>query len=222
MKSEEIKMIIKGYLEDEAEVVKKTEISLVAQYLMREFMPQNTQIRGWVRQLYVEDKDGNRLYKLKDVMNSIFSYFATEIDEKILCTGAKLFVDYAADNNELIERNQTYEYNEMESPYFWQHVGYLMERIGLKKCIGTRQGSEVQLDLKKLQYLKQVDEHIDQEGLKTIYVIIKKYWDVLKNTTYTYRLLASMSKLQSWKENSKTRIELIRVLNRFDVIMRED
>ena len=222
MKNQEIKMVIKGYLKDESEVIKKAEPCLAVHPFLPEFLPQNPQIQQWVRQLYVEDKNGNKLYGLKDVMNSIFSYYATRINGKRAYLGANLFINYAY-NNVLLEKNQANEYDEWELPYFWQHIDYLIEKIECyrEKVVDHIKRETVQIDLKNFQYLKEKGKMIDEEGLKIIYLFIKKYWSLLKNDTYMYRLLACMSKLQNWEENPNTRIKLMHVLNAVDVIVNE-
>lgn len=210
-------MVVDGILKDVAEMNRETEDQVFEKIVVNTFLTDNEQIQQWLKQLYVQDgeDDADRLAR---VMNSVFSFLAAGNDGKPSYNGGDAFVKFAYDN---LLREKHYQsqrkYDEAILSYFCDQIDCVVEVLknSEKRIDNIKKRTAINNDAEELERMKKRVLNVDQGMLLYIYVVLREHWDVLEQSTYTYRLLAAISWLQTWDDNAEERVKLVKKLKEF-------
>ena len=84
---------------------------------------------------------------------------------------------------------------------------------------------KMEQDIHELEHIKECDGDNDKviygDSLHFIFGIILKYWDIINNYTYTYRLLVSICRVHTWNVDAETRLKLVGILKKLSIVWDE-
>ena len=213
------KALVEGYFSG---IKKKTGKSLTTIYedvLMEHILTGNKNADLWIKLLYLcEDKE-NYIYSIADIMDFIFSYYSAGLNMKSRNPNGKPFVLFARDVNQRIVSNYTGDTNRNEFPYFWTKLENLYKYISEHE-ISDKYGSEGNIGRNDAQnelriMLDNPDENENLSQLfNRVYEILICLWELmdLGVWSFTYCLLACMSRMQNFGDSPEDRLDLYEVI----------
>lgn len=189
---------------------KKTEIAINAMKKGDDKI-KNQAIKIWIEQICQKDSD------LRSIMNNIFTVMAAGINGKSAYKGGGVLIDYGY-KNMCMHKNYIDKYDKGNEYYLCDQIRYLREYLELCCTQTVERREQLKMDVRELY---KIEKEMREEGTYDdsclfVYMVLRKYKEILENWTYTYRLLSAMADIQTWLDVPETRMELIKCLKMLD------
>ena len=205
----ENKELIDAMVDDESKSMRKKPSAILELRLFDNFLTQNEQIRFWIINLYQGKSSG-------DTLSSVFNYNAAGIKWKSLGLPLLPLIEFAIDEQKFID-NDEFDKDSITSNL----IDYLIQ---LKNNFMENSNDERDSDVKYQKGLEALEFFIDvlKKGnhkirFVMIYRFFKDYWDILKDSAYTFKALSDFASIQKgWRNDNYSRFALVCCLRDLD------
>lgn len=194
---------------DESKSMRKKPSAILELRLFDSFLTQNEQIRFWILNLYQGKSSG-------DTLSSVFNYNAAGIKWKSLGLPLLPLIEFAIDEQKFIDKD------EFDKDSFTSNlIDYLIQ---LKNIFMENRNYERDSDVKYKKCLETLEFFIDvlKKGNQKIrfvmiYRFFKDYWDILKDSAYSFKVLSDLASMQKgWRNDNYSRFGLACCLRNLD------
>ena len=205
----ENKELIDAMVGDESKSMRKKPSAILELRLFDNFLTKNKQIRFWILNLYQGKSSG-------DTLSSVFNYNAAGIKWKSLGLPLLPLIEFAIDEQIFID-NDEFDKDSITSNL----IDYLIQlkNICLENSNNERDGDvRYKKGLETLEFFIDVLKSGNQKlRFVMIYRFFKDYWDILKDSVYTFKVLSDMASIQKgWRNDSYSRFALVCCLRDLD------
>ena len=205
----ENKELIDAMVDDESKSMRKKPSAILELRLFDNFLTQNKQIRFWILNLYQGKSSG-------DTLSSVFNYNAAGIKWKSLGLPLLPLIEFAIDEQKFIDKD---EVDKASVPS--NLIDYLIQ---LKNNFMVSSNNERDTDAKYKNGLETLEFFIDvlnngnnEIRFVMIYRFFKDYWDILKDSAYTFKALSELVSIQKgWRNDNYSRFALVCCLRDLD------
>lgn len=205
----ENKELIDAMVDDESKSMRKKPSAILELRLFDNFLTQNEQIRFWIVNLYQGKSSG-------DTLSSVFNYNAAGINWKSLGLPLLPFIEFAINEQKFID-NDEFDKDSITSNL----IDYLIQ---LKNNFMENSNNERDSDVKYQKGLDALEFFIDvlnngnnEIRFVMIYRFFKDYWDILKDSAYTFKVLSDLASMQKgWRNDNYSRFTLVCCLRDLD------
>lgn len=205
----ENKELIDAMVDDESKSMRKKTSAILELRLFDNFLTQNKQIRFWILNLYQGKSSG-------DTLSSVFNYNAAGIKWKSLGLPLLPLIEFAIDEQKFIDKD---EVDKASVPS--NLIDYLIQ---LKNNFMVSSNNERDTDAKYKNGLETLEFFIDvlnngnnEIRFVMIYRFFKDYWDILKDSAYTFKALSELVSIQKgWRNDNYSRFALVCCLRDLD------
>ena len=206
--SERIKKIIENMIKEESEIKNTSFSSMTETHLLNELLPQNRNAARWVEFMY----DGT--WNIENVLEASFSYLAAGTLFQARYDNAAPLVHLAHQWNSMTDDTPDAEAGEMY--HFMSQLDTIVELLNYAANEATEFKFELSREAKKAKELYDLfRNNSDKVKFSHVYMLIIDNWEVLKNSTFTYRLLTDMVAMKkNWLRNEEARYELTQTLKK--------
>lgn len=203
----ENKELIDAMVDDESTCTRKKPSAILELRLFDSFLTKNDQIRFWILNLYQGDTSGK-------ILSLVFDYNSAGVNWKSRGLPVLPFVEFAINEQKYIDK---YEIDKEPIEHLlkcFDSIKEILEKLkednfDIESTLKFTEALET-LNFFILQ-LNNEDEKIQFESYLRFF---KKYWNDLKDSTYTFRALRDISTMQKgWRNESESRYELTLCLN---------
>lgn len=194
---------------DESKSMRKKPSAILELRLFDSFLTQNEQIRFWILNLYQGKSSG-------DTLSSVFNYNAAGVKWNSLGLPLLPLIEFAIDEQKYID-NDEFDKDSIASNL----IDYLIQ---LKNIFMENSNYERDADAKHKNGLETLEFFIDvlKNGNQKIqfvmiYRFFKDYWDILKDSAYTFKALSDFASIQKgWRNDNYSRFALVCCLRDLD------
>lgn len=203
----ENKELIDAMVDDESTCTRKKPSAILELRLFDSFLTKNDQIRFWIVNLYRGCTSG-------EILASIFDYNSAGVNWKSCDLPILSFVEFAIFEQKYIK---DYVVNREPIPHLLNCLDSIKEILEKLK----EDNFDIESTLKFTEALEtlnffilQLNNEDEKIQFESYLRFFKKYWDDLKDSTYTFRALRDISTMQKgWRNESESRYELTLCLN---------
>lgn len=207
--SVETKKLVDVMVEDQSKSLRKKPSAILEKMVLDELLSNNNQIRFWILDLYQGKSSG-------DTLSSVFNYNAAGINWKSLGLPLLPFIEFAINEQKFID-NDEFDKDSIASNL----IDYLIQ---LKNIFMENSNYERDADAKHKNGLETLEFFIDvlKNGNQKIqfvmiYRFFKDYWDILKDSAYTFKALSDFASIQKgWRNDNYSRFALVCCLRDLD------
>lgn len=207
--SVETKKLVDVMVEDQSKSLRKKPSAILEKMVLDELLSNNNQIRFWILDLYQRKSSG-------DTLSSVFNYNAAGINWKSLGLPLLPFIEFAINEQKFID-NDEFDKDSIASNL----IDYLIQ---LKNIFMENSNYERDADAKHKNGLETLEFFIDvlKNGNQKIqfvmiYRFFKDYWDILKDSAYTFKALSDFASIQKgWRNDNYSRFALVCCLRDLD------
>lgn len=212
--SVETKKLVDVMVEDQSKSLRKKPSAILEKMVLDELLSNNNQIRFWILDLYQGKSSG-------DTLSSVFNYNAAGVKWKSLGLPLLPFIEFAIDEQKFIDKDEV-DKDSVTSNL----IDYLIQ---LKNILMENSNNERDSDVKCKKGLECLEFFIDvlKKGNQKlrfvmIYRFFKDYWDILKDSAYTFKVLSDLASMQKgWRDTEESRYFLKCCLNQLEEYMPE-
>ncbi len=205
----ENKELIDAMVGDESKSMRKKPSAILELRLFDSFLTQNEQIRFWILNLYQGKSSG-------DTLSSVFNYNAAGVKWKSLGLPLLPLIEFAIDEQKFIDKDE-FDKDSITSNL----IDYLIQ---LKNNFMENSNDERDSDVKYKKCLEALEFFIDvlKKGdqkipFVMIYRFFKDYWDILKDSAYSFKVLSDLASMQKgWRNDNYSRFGLACCLRDLD------
>lgn len=169
-------------------------------------LTKNNQIRFWIINLHRECSSG-------DILSSVFEYNSDGINWKSCGLPLLPFIEFAIDEQRNIKK---YVVDKDPIPHLLDCLDSIVKIIdGLKEnCLDIESNLRYAGALEMLDYfIRQLNEEDERIQFVTYYRFFQEFWDDLKDSTFTFRALSDLTRIQKgWRNDDESRYLLTRNL----------
>lgn len=205
----ENKELIDVMIDDESTCTRKKPSAILELRLFDTFLTKNDQIRFWILDLYRGKSSG-------DTLSSVFNYNAAGVKWKSLGLPLLPFIEFAIDEQKFIDKDEV-DKDSVTSNL----IDYLIQ---LKNNFMVSSNNERDTDTKYKIGLETLEFFIDvlnngnnEIRFVMLYRFFKDYWDILKDSAYTFKALSDLVSMQKgWRNDNYSRFALVCCLRDLD------
>ena len=198
----ENKELIDAMVGDESKSMRKKPSAILEKMVLDELLSNNNQIRFWILNLYQGKSSG-------DTLSSVFNYNAAGIKWKSLGLPLLPLIEFAIDEQKFID-NDEFDNDSVTSNL----IDYLIQ---LKNNFMVSSNNERDPDAKYKNGLETLEFFINEIRFVMIYRFFKDYWDILKDSAYTFKALSELVSIQKgWRNDNYSRFALVCCLRDLD------
>ena len=205
----ENKELIDAMVDDESTCTRKKPSAILELRLFDSFLTKNDQIRFWILDLYQGKSSG-------DTLSLVFNYNAAGVKWNSLGLPLLPLIEFAIDEQKYID-NDEFDKDSIASNL----IDYLIQ---LKNIFMENSNYERDADAKHKNGLETLEFFIDvlKNGNQKIqfvmiYRFFKDYWDILKDSAYTFKALSDFASIQKgWRNDNYSRFALVCCLRDLD------
>lgn len=204
--SEKIKLIVENIISDEVAVESRSASALYEKHILNDLLPKNESASMWLKLLY----DGS--WGVGEVLNACFSYLSGGINWEAKYDNSFELVRWAH-HWECMANNLPDE-NAPEMYHFLLQLDSIVSKLDEIAKQSTQNQYEIKKEADWAKELYKIAKN-EPEYMRycNIYQLLLNNWEVLKNWSITYRLLADLASMQKkWRNTEKTRYELTKLL----------
>lgn len=178
--------------------------AIVEKILLESLLPKDREFK-WIIENQLYSENGN----IGNALADIFANNAAGTNEQAVHDNYHQLVKFAYTQDNLCNVALTGE--EIDLPYVISQVNAIIRYL---EFIQDNSTPEQKRDYKtEKALLIELENEPQFSRLGNFYLLILDNWDLLKNCTYTYRLLAGLCRLQKgWRSDCDARIELVEIL----------
>lgn len=207
--SVETKELVDVMIEDQSKCLRKKPSAILEKMVLDELLSNNNQIRFWILDLYQGKSSG-------DTLSSVFNYNAAGVKWNSLGLPLLPLIEFAIDEQKYID-NDEFDKDSIASNL----IDYLIQ---LKNIFMENSNYERDADAKHKNGLETLEFFIDvlKNGNQKIqfvmiYRFFKDYWDILKDSAYTFKALSDFASIQKgWRNDNYSRFALVCCLRDLD------
>lgn len=207
--SVETKELVDVMIEDQSKCLRKKTSAILEKMVLDELLSNNNQIRFWILDLYQGKSSG-------DTLSSVFNYNAAGVKWKSLGLPLLPLIEFAIDEQKFIDKDE-FDKDSITSNL----IDYLIQ---LKNILMENSNNERDSDVKCKKGLECLEFFIDvlKKGNQKlrfvmIYRFFKDYWDILKDSAYTFKVLSDLASMQKgWRSDNYSRFALVCCLRDLD------
>ncbi len=205
----EKKELVDNIVSDESNSIGRKISAIIELTVMDELLTKNDQIRFWITELYKGCTSG-------EIISSIFDYNSARFNWKSLGLPLLPLIEFAIDEQKFID-NDEFDKDSITSNL----IDYLIQ---LKNIFMENSNNERDSDVKYQKGLEALEFFIDvlKKGNQKIpfvmiYRFFKDYWDILKDSAYTFKALSDLASMQKgWRNDNYSRFALVCCLRDLD------
>lgn len=206
---ERTKLIVEKIVADEAAIEKRSASAIIEKHILNDLLPKNQNAAAWIRFLY----DGS--WEIGKVLETCFAYLSSGINCRAKYDNALAIVKFAHHLECMASSLPNAEAKEMH--HFlsqFDSVVEILENTASESPETTERQFEAKREAKWAKDLYNIAKNKPEYMLfSNIYQLILNNWEHLRNSTFTYRLLADLAAMQTnWTNNAETRLELARLI----------
>lgn len=207
--SVETKELVDVMIEDQSKCLRKKPSAILEKMVLDELLSNNNQIRFWILDLYQGKSSG-------DTLSSVFNYNAAGVKWKSLGLPLLPFIEFAIDEQKFIDKDEV-DKDSVTSNL----IDYLIQ---LKNNFMVSSNNERDTDTKYKIGLETLEFFIDvlnngnnEIRFVMLYRFFKDYWDILKDSAYTFKALSELVNIQKgWRNDNYSRFTLVCCLRDLD------
>lgn len=196
-------------VDDESTCTRKKPSAILELRLFDSFLTKNDQIRFWILNLYQGDTSGK-------ILSLVFDYNSAGVKWKSLGLPLLPLIEFAIDEQKFIDKDE-FDKDSITSNL----IDYLIQ---LKNILMENSNNERDSDVKCKKGLECLEFFIDvlKKGNQKlrfvmIYRFFKDYWDILKDSAYTFKVLSDLASMQKgWRSDNYSRFALVCCLRDLD------
>lgn len=206
----ENKELIDAMVDDESTCTRKKPSAILELRLFDSFLTKNDQIRFWILNLYQGDTSGK-------ILSLVFDYNSAGVNWKSRGLPVLPFVEFAINEQKYIDK---YEIDKEPIEHLlkcFDSIKEILEKLkednfDIESTLKFTEALET-LNFFILQ-LNNEDEKIQFESYLRFF---KDYWDILKDSAYTFKALSELVSIQKgWRNDNYSRFALVCCLRDLD------
>ena len=205
----EKKELVDNIVSDESNSIGRKISAIIELTVMDELLTKNNQIRFWITELYKGCTSG-------EILSSIFDYNSAGFNWKSLGLPLLPLIEFAIDEQKFIDKDE-FDKDSITSNL----IDYLIQ---LKNNFMENSNDERDSDVKYKKCLEALEFFIDvlKKGNQKIpfvmiYRFFKDYWDILKDSAYSFKVLSDLASMQKgWRNDNYSRFGLACCLRDLD------
>lgn len=205
----EKKELVDNIVSDELNSIGRKISAIIELTVMDELLTKNNQIRFWITKLYKGCTSG-------EILSSIFDYNSAGFSWKSRGLPVLPLIEFAIDEQKFIDKD------EFDKDFITSNlIDYLIQ---LKNILMENSNNERDSDAKCKKGLECLEFFIDvlKKGNQKlrfvmIYRFFKDYWDILKDSAYSFKVLSDLTSMQKgWRNDNYSRFGLACCLRDLD------
>lgn len=205
----EKKELVDNIVSDESNSIGRKISAIIELTVMDELLTKNDQIRFWITKLYKGCTSG-------EILSSIFDYNSAGFSWKSRGLPVLPLIEFAIDEQKFIDKDE-FDNDSVTSNL----IDYLIQ---LKNNFMVSSNNERDPDAKYKNGLETLEFFIDvlnngnnEIRFVMIYRFFKDYWDILKDSAYTFKALSELVSIQKgWRNDNYSRFALVCCLRDLD------
>lgn len=205
----EKKELVDNIVSDESNSIGRKISAIIELTVMDELLTKNNQIRFWITELYKGCTSG-------EILSSIFDYNSAGFNWKSRGLPLLPLIEFAIDEQKFIDKDE-FDKDSITSNL----IDYLIQ---LKNNFMENSNDERDSDVKYKKCLEALEFFIDvlKKGdqkipFVMIYRFFKDYWDILKDSVYSFKVLSDLASMQKgWRNDNYSRFGLACCLRDLD------
>lgn len=205
----EKKELVDNIVSDESNSIGRKISAIIELTVMDELLTKNNQIRFWITELYKGCTSG-------EILSSIFDYNSAGFNWKSRGLPLLPLIEFAIDEQKFIDKDE-FDKDSITSNL----IDYLIQ---LKNNFMENSNDERDSDVKYKKCLEALEFFIDvlKKGNQKlrfvmIYRFFKDYWDILKDSAYSFKVLSDLASMQKgWRNDNYSRFGLACCLRDLD------
>lgn len=205
----EKKELVDNIVSDESNSIGRKISAIIELKVMDELLTKNDQIRFWITKLYKGCTSG-------EILSSIFDYNSAGFSWKSRGLPVLPLIEFAIDEQKFIDKDE-FDNDSVTSNL----IDYLIQ---LKNNFMVSSNNERDPDAKYKNGLETLEFFIDvlnngnnEIRFVMIYRFFKDYWDILKDSAYTFKALSELVSIQKgWRNDNYSRFALVCCLRDLD------
>lgn len=205
----ENKELIDAMVDDESTCTRKKPSAILELRLFDNFLTQNKQIRLWILNLYQGKSSG-------DTLSSVFNYNAAGTKWKSLGLPLLPLIEFAIDEQKFIDKDEFD--NDSVTSNLIDYLIHLKNNFMENSTDGRDSEVKYKTGLETLEFFIDVLKKGNQKiRFVMIYRFFKDYWDILKDSAYTFKALSDLVSMQKeWRNDNYSRFALVCCLRDLD------
>ena len=207
--SVETKKLVDVMVEDQSKSLRKKPSAILEKMVLDELLSNNNQIRFWILDLYQGKSSG-------DTLSSVFNYNAAGVKWKSLGLPLLPFIEFAIDEQKFIDKDEVDKDSVTSNliDYLIQLKNILMENSNYERDADAKHKNGLETLEFFIDVLKKGNQKIQ---FVMIYRFFKDYWDILKDSAYTFKALSDFASIQKgWRNDNYSRFALVCCLRDLD------
>lgn len=205
----EKKELVDNIVSDESNSIGRKISAIIELTVMDELLTKNNQIRFWITELYKGCTSG-------EILSSIFDYNSAGFNWKSRGLPLLPLIEFVIDEQKFIDKDE-FDKDSITSNL----IDYLIQ---LKNNFMENSNDERDSDVKYKKCLEALEFFIDvlKKGdqkipFVMIYRFFKDYWDILKDSAYSFKVLSDLASMQKgWRNDNYSRFGLACCLRDLD------
>lgn len=190
--SVETKELVDVMIEDQSKCLRKKPSAILEKMVLDELLSNNNQIRFWILDLY-QGKSSS------DTLSSVFNYNAAGVKWKSLGLPLLPLIEFAIDEQKFIDKDEV-DKDSVTSNL----IDYLIQlKINFMVSSDNERdtNAKYQKGLETLEFFIDVLNNGNNEiRFVMLYRFFKDYWDILRDSAYTFKALSELVSIQKGVE----------------------
>lgn len=207
--SVETKELVDVMIEDQSKCLRKKPSAILEKMVLDELLSNNNQIRFWILDLYQGKSSG-------DTLSSVFNYNAAGVKWKSLGLPLLPFIEFAIDEQKFIDKDEFD--NDSVTSNLIDYLIQLKNNFMVSSNNERDTNAKYKIGLETLEFFIDVLNNGNNEiRFVMIYRFFKDYWDILKDSAYTFKALSELVSIQKgWRNDNYSRFALVCCLRDLD------
>lgn len=205
----ENKELIDAMVGDESKSMRKKPSAILELRLFDSFLTQNEQIRFWILNLYQGKSSG-------DTLSSVFNYNAAGVKWKSLGLPLLPFIEFAIDEQKFIDKDEVDK--DSVTSNLIDYLIQLKNNFMVSSNNERDTNAKYKIGLETLEFFIDVLNNGNNEiRFVMLYRFFKDYWDILRDSAYTFKALSELVSIQKgWRNDNYSRFGLACCLRDLD------
>ena len=205
----ENKVLVDIMVDDEAKSTRRKTSGILELIVMDGLLSNNNQIRFWVTELYKGCISG-------EILSAIFDYNSAGCNWKSCGLPLLPFIEFAIDEQKFIDKDEFD--NDSVTSNLIDYLIHLKNNFMENSTDGRDSDVKYKTGLETLEFFIDVLKKGNQKiRFVMIYRFFKDYWDILKDSAYTFKALSDLVSMQKeWRNDNYSRFALVCCLRDLD------
>ena len=207
--SVETKELVDVMIEDQSKCLRKKPSAILEKMVLDELLSNNNQIRFWILDLYQGKSSG-------DTLSSVFNYNAAGVKWKSLGLPLLPFIEFAIDEQKFIDKDEVDK--DSVTSNLIDYLIQLKNNFMVSSNNERDTNAKYKIGLETLEFFIDVLNNGNNEiRFVMLYRFFKDYWDILRDSAYTFKALSELVSIQKgWRNDNYSRFTLVCCLRDLD------